>query len=127
LKIADPVTTTSTPAATASGGIGHVDPSVHLEAAAPRFDSLDHLARTPDLRERRVKEVRMSESAVHHHDQHLVEVLHDLLQNGRASRRVNGDADPFSQRFDALHGARQIIVALPVDQKRIGPGLLSAS
>jgi hypothetical protein len=126
LKIADPATTTSTPAATASGGIGHVDPSVHLEAA-PRFDSLDHLARTPDLGERRVKEVRMSESAVHHHDQHLVEVLHDLLQNGRASRRVNGGADPFSQRFDALHGARQIIVALPVDQKRIGPGLLSAS
>jgi hypothetical protein len=87
LKIADPATTTSTPTATASGGIGHVDPSVHLEAA-PRFDSLDHLAPTPDLRERRVKEVRMSESAVHHHDQHLVEVLHDLLQNGRASRRL---------------------------------------
>jgi hypothetical protein len=107
-------------------GSGHLDPSVYLKAA-PRFDSLDHLARTPDLRERRVKEVLMSESAVHHHDQHLVEVLHDLLQNGRANRRVNGDADPFSQRFDALHGARQIIVALPVDQKRIGPGLLSAS
>ena len=42
----------------------------------------------------------MSESGVHRHDQHLVEVLRDLLQNGRASRRVNDDANPFSQGFD---------------------------
>ena len=39
-----------------------------------------------------------------------------------ASCRVNGDADPLFQRLDALHGARQIVVALPMDQKDIGPG-----
>jgi hypothetical protein len=54
----------------------------------------------------------MSESGVHRHDEHLVEIFHDLLQNGRGSRQINGEADPFSQRFDALHGTRQIIVAL---------------
>jgi hypothetical protein len=80
----------------------HIDPAVHLQVA-PGFGSIDHLARTSD--------------------QHLVEVWHDLFQNGRGSRRVDGDADPLSQCLDALHGARQVVVAFPVDQERIGPGL----
>ena len=86
------------------------------------MNSIDHLPRTGNLRERRVQEMLLSESWVHRHDQHLVEVLQDFLQHGRRSRRVNGDADPFSQPFDALHSARQIVIALPVDQKCIGSG-----
>jgi len=65
----------------------------------------------------------MPESRVHGHNQYLVDVLHDFFENRRRSRRVNGDADAFSQRSDALHGAGQIVVALPVNQKRIGSRL----
>jgi hypothetical protein len=93
LKIADPATSVGSRGNRQRGSC-HIDPSVHLEAA-PGFDSIDHLTRTPDLRECRVKEVLMSESGIHCHDEHLVEVLHDLLQSGRGSRRINGDADPF--------------------------------
>ena len=116
LKIADPATRTLAPAATASGAVGDIDPAVHLEVA-PRFDPIDHLARTTDLRERRVEEMLMPESRVHRHDQHLVEVLHDFFQHRRGRRRVDGDADPLSQGLDALHGARQVVVAFPVDQE----------
>ena len=74
LNIAEPATRTSAPAATASGAVGDIDPAVDLEVA-PRFDPIDHLAGTTDLRERRVEEMLMPESRVHRHDQHLVEVL----------------------------------------------------
>jgi hypothetical protein len=59
----------------------------------------------------------MPEPRIHGHDQHLVEVLQDLLEDGGGSCRVDGDPDAFSRRLDALHGAREIVVALPMDQK----------
>ena len=115
LKTADPATRTLAPAATASGAVATSTPP--STSRSHPVKQIDHLARTTDLRERRVEEMLMPESRVHRHDQHLVEVLHDFFQNGRRSRRVDGDADPFSQRLDALQGARQIVVAFPVDQK----------
>ena len=48
---------------------------------------------------------------------YLVEVLQDFLEHGGRSCRVNRDADAFSRSLDALHGAREIVVALPMDQK----------
>ena len=38
----------------------------------------------------------MPESRIHCHDQHLVEVLQDFLEDGGRSSRVDGDADTFS-------------------------------
>jgi len=115
LKIADPATSTSAPAATASGAVATSIPPSTSRLHLGLIRSI--IWPTPDLRERRVKEVLMSESGFTVMTSTLVEVLHDLLQNGRGSRRVNGDTDPFPQRVDALHGAREIVVALPVDQK----------
>src|SRR6266446_9298878 len=81
-----------------------VDPSIHLEAAG-RPDAFDHLARTRNLRERRREEMLTSETRVHGHDQHLVEVRHDVLEYARRRCRINGDTGAFSQCLDPLHGA----------------------
>src|SRR6266436_2863336 len=81
-----------------------IDPSVHLEAAG-RLDALDHFARTRNLRERRREEMLMSETRGHGHDQHLVEVRHDLLEHACRRCRIDGDTGAFFQRLDPLHGA----------------------
>ena len=65
----------------------------------------------------------MPKSGIHGHDQHLIEVLHDLFENSCGSCWINGDADALSHAFDALHGARQVVVSLPVHQKRVRSGL----
>ena len=76
-------------------GGGRIDPSVHLEAA-PGLHSIDHLPRTPDLRERRGEEMLMPESRAHGHDQDLVEVWHDVFENRRRRCGIDGDPDAFS-------------------------------
>src|SRR5215831_12523781 len=115
LKIADPATSTSAPAATASGAV---------VASTPPSTSRPHpglmrsiISRTRPLRERRGEKMLMPESRVHGHDQYLVEVLHDFFGHRGGRGRVDGNADALPQRFDALHGTRQVVVALPVDQK----------
>jgi hypothetical protein len=59
LKIADPAAGTSARAATARGAV--VNPSIHLEIAGDRYDSIDHLPRPGNLRKHRVQEMLVSE------------------------------------------------------------------
>ena len=94
-------------------GSCRIDASVHFEAAC-RLDLIDHLPCTADLRQHRVEKVLMPKSGIHGHDQNLIEVLHEVFENGGRSCWINGDADALSHAFDALHGARQIVVSLPV-------------
>src|SRR5262250_2118260 len=89
-KIADPATSTSAPAATASGAVAASTPPSTSRPHPGLIRSI--ISRTPDLRERRGEEMLMPESRVHGHDQYLVDVLHDFFENRRGSRRVNGDA-----------------------------------
>ena len=116
LKIADPATNIIGSLGNRQRSSCRVDPSIHLEAALG-LGSIDHLPRTSYLRKGCVEEVLMPESRVHRHHQHLVEVLQDFFENGRGGCRIYGDADPFAQFLYALHGARQIVVALPMNQK----------
>ena len=104
------------------GGRRRVDASIdfHLAAGLASFDELAHPL---DLRQRRPDELLVPETRIHGHDQHLVQVLNDLLQHGRRRRRVDGDSGALAERPDPLHRAVQIVVALPVDEERIGAGL----
>ena len=83
----------------------------------------DHLADTPDLLDCRVNETLMAETWVDRHDQDLVHVLQDFFENRGGAGWVNGYSDALVEGFHALHGTRQIVVAFPVDQKRIRAGL----
>src|SRR5262245_42848703 len=62
----------------------------------------------------------MAETRIDRHDQYLVNVVHDLLQHGRWGSRVDHDAGPLAESFDALYCAMQVSVAFPVNEKRIG-------
>src|SRR5262249_7077040 len=54
---------------------------------------------------------------------HLINVGQDLLQHSRWGRRVDCDAGALAELLDALNGAMQILVAFPVNEKRIGASL----
>ena len=64
----------------------------------------------------------MSESGINRHHDHLVQFRQNFLKDQRRRCRVEDHADAFAQRFHALDGAVQIVVALPVNEKRIGTG-----
>src|SRR5262245_24090065 len=90
-------------------GCYRINASVHPQIAGG-FDPLDHLANAPDLWQGCLEEMLMTETRIDRHDQYLVNVVQYLLQNGSWGSRVDHDAGPLSESFDALHGAMQVSV-----------------
>jgi hypothetical protein len=46
----------------------------------------------------------------------------NLLENRRRRRGVDHHTGALAQRLDPLHGTVQVVVALPVNEQRVGAG-----
>ena len=120
-KIDEPATSTVAPARTTRGAVvASMPPST--STSQPGLRRSIELAYPLDLRQGRPNELLMAEARVDGHDQHLLQVLDDLLEHRSWRRRVDSDRGALAESPDALHRAVQIVVAFPVDEERIGAG-----
>jgi hypothetical protein len=64
----------------------------------------------------------VSKARIDRHDQNLIHVLENFFKRFPRRCRIDDNTDALPKRLHALHRAMQIVVAFPVDKKRIGAG-----
>src|SRR5215469_3717477 len=99
-----------------------IDTSVHLHFAAG-INTVDHSTYPPDFGQDAFEEVLMPEAGVHRHYEHLIDLRQDFVEHSCRCGWVDHYPDTLTEFLDAAYGTIQVVVALPVDQKRIGAGL----